>query len=99
MENGFNSRNRTIDGAVGQRPAVVCRDKTAASRDWRKRTGSSFENCIKKPPELAGGHFGLQMRAHDMDFRRLAVHTNQAEEEVHNTSVNNFVVGKTKVLN
>jgi len=72
--------------------------KRIVKNDWRKYSVSFLGCSIKKPPELAGGHFGYYVKAHDMDSP-CSVHVHEPEEEIHDASVNDFVIGKSKVLN
>ena len=72
--------------------------KRILKNDWRKYSVSFLGCSMKKPPELAGGHFGTCMKAHDMDSP-CSVHVHEPEEEIHYASVNDLVIGKSKVLN
>ena len=72
--------------------------KRSPKNDWRKYRVSFLGCSMKKPPDLAGGRFGYCMKAHDMDSP-CSVLVHEPEEEIHYTSVNNFVIGKSKVLN
>lgn len=80
------------------RPCFVA-TKSSPKNDWRKHSVLFLGGSMKKPPELAGGHFGNCNKAHDMDSLYLAVHTHEPEEEVHYASVNDFVIGESEVLN